>query len=64
LLGMVKEHAIEIITIGNGTASRETEALVAEVIDAWDGDLHYLIVNEAGASVYSASIWPGRNSPS
>ena len=55
LLGMVKEHSIEIITIGNGTASRETEALVAEVIDAWDGDLHYLIVNEAGASVYSAS---------
>ena len=55
LIGMLEKHAIEIICIGNGTASRETEALVAEVIDACDRDLHYLIVNEAGASVYSAS---------
>ena len=55
LLGMIEQYAIEIICIGNGTASRETEVLVAEVIDACDRDLHYLIVNEAGASVYSAS---------
>jgi uncharacterized protein len=55
LIGMLEKHAIEIICIGNGTASRETEALVAEVIDACERDLHYLIVNEAGASVYSAS---------
>jgi uncharacterized protein len=55
LLEIINEHSIDIIAIGNGTASRETEVLVAEVIDASDQDIHYLIVNEAGASVYSAS---------
>ena len=55
LLYLIEKYAIEIITIGNGTASRETEVLVAEVIDESARELHYLIVNEAGASVYSAS---------
>ncbi|NLJ69189.1 MAG: RNA-binding transcriptional accessory protein [Firmicutes bacterium] len=55
LLAKVEEHSVEIIAIGNGTASRETEALAAEVIAACRKELHYLIVNEAGASVYSAS---------
>ena len=55
LLHMVEEYNIDIISVGNGTASRETEALVAEVIEASPRDLQYLIVNEAGASVYSAS---------
>lgn len=55
LLGMIDKHGIEIIAVGNGTASRETEALVAEVVGVSDRDLHYVIVNEAGASVYSAS---------
>lgn len=55
-------HDVELIAIGNGTASRETERLVAQLIQEWPGgndrkkaDLHYLIVSEAGASVYSAS---------
>ena len=51
---LVQQHKISLITIGNGTASRETEQLVAELTRQLDG-LHYLIVNEAGASVYSAS---------
>ncbi len=52
---LVQKHHVNIITIGNGTASRETEQLVAEVIRSSQASLHYLIVNEAGASVYSAS---------
>ncbi|MEL7237062.1 MAG: helix-hairpin-helix domain-containing protein, partial [Chloroflexota bacterium] len=51
---LVKQHAASLIAIGNGTASRETEQLVAQVTASMDG-VHYLIVNEAGASVYSAS---------
>lgn len=54
LAALVQRHQISLITIGNGTASRETEQLVAE-LTRQDDDLHYLIVNEAGASVYSAS---------
>jgi uncharacterized protein len=54
---MVEKHRIEIIAIGNGTASRETETMVAELIGEMEVDwqVHYIIVNEAGASVYSAS---------
>lgn len=55
LLAKIQEHSLEIIAIGNGTASRETEVLAAQVIAACNKELHYLIVNEAGASVYSAS---------
>ena len=55
LLTAAAAYGIEIIAVGNGTASRETEALAAEVIEESDRDLHYVIVNEAGASVYSAS---------
>jgi uncharacterized protein len=51
---LIAKHAVTLITIGNGTASRETEQLVAELTRERD-DVHYLIVNEAGASVYSAS---------
>jgi uncharacterized protein len=54
LAALVQKHSISLITIGNGTASRETEQLVAELTRQMD-DVHYLIVNEAGASVYSAS---------
>ncbi|MFX0173104.1 MAG: Tex-like N-terminal domain-containing protein [Candidatus Hodarchaeota archaeon] len=50
---VIKEHKISIIVIGNGTASRETEFLISEIIKG--GDLKYAIVSEAGASVYSAS---------
>jgi uncharacterized protein len=52
---MVQEYKVDIIAIGNGTACRETEALVAEIITELDETVHYIIVNEAGASVYSAS---------
>jgi len=55
ILAIINEFAIGLIAIGNGTASRETEALVAEVIDRASSDVSYLIVDEAGASVYSAS---------
>jgi len=55
LLELCKNHNVQIISIGNGTASRETESLAIEVIDAYESDLSYIIVNEAGASVYSAS---------
>ena len=51
----MERHHIALIVIGNGTASRETEQLVAELIKTRGGSLQYLVVNEAGASVYSAS---------
>ncbi len=54
LKGLVQRHHVTLITIGNGTASRETEQLAAELIHQVQG-VHYLIVSEAGASVYSAS---------
>ena len=53
---IIKEYDIDIIAIGNGTASRESEKLVAEVINEYkDKKIEYIIVSEAGASVYSAS---------
>ncbi|WDH99964.1 Tex family protein [Paenibacillus urinalis] len=53
---LIHKYEIELIVIGNGTASRETEQFVAEVIQELEAkSLAYLIVNEAGASVYSAS---------
>ncbi|HRW49328.1 MAG TPA: Tex family protein [Caldilinea sp.] len=74
LAALVQRHGVTLISIGNGTASRETEQLVAELIKRLENgrfeigssspatnrqspisNLHYLIVNEAGASVYSAS---------
>ena len=55
MASLVNKHGITLITIGNGTASRETEQLVAELIKASCPQAQYLVVNEAGASVYSAS---------
>ena len=56
LLRLIDEYKIDIIAIGNGTASRESEALVADVINSCKTrKVEYIIVNEAGASVYSAS---------
>lgn len=51
---LIEKHRVTLISIGNGTASRETEQLAAELTRGRD-DVHYLITNEAGASVYSAS---------
>ena len=55
LSGLVRKHGVEHIAIGNGTASRETEQMAVEMISQLGGGLSYAIVNEAGASVYSAS---------
>ena len=54
-LKLVKKYDIDIVSIGNGTASRETETFVANIIKEEKLNVKYLIVNEAGASVYSAS---------
>jgi len=55
LLSMIKKYQIEIIAIGNGTASRETESFIASLIKKNHLNVQYVIVSEAGASVYSAS---------
>jgi len=55
LLQLIKKYHVEIIAIGNGTASRETESFVADLIRSVGMKVSYVIVNEAGASVYSAS---------
>ncbi len=54
LSGMIRKHGVVHIAIGNGTASRETEAMTVEMLKNLPG-VSYMIVNEAGASVYSAS---------
>lgn len=53
--GILAKYPISIIAIGNGTASRETEQFIADVLNELTTDIAYVIVNEAGASVYSAS---------
>mgnify|MGYP003586926440 FL=1 len=55
VLAAIKKHGITLVSIGNGTASYETEEFVAALINQHNLPLHYLITNEAGASVYSAS---------
>lgn len=52
---IIEKFAVEMVAIGNGTASRETEEFIAQVLKEIKRDVYYLIVNEAGASVYSAS---------
>ncbi len=64
LAGLVKKHGIELIAIGNGTASRETDKLAAELIKGMpEARLHKLVVSEAGASVYSASEFAAKEFP-
>ena len=55
MLALIQKHNVKIIAIGNGTASRESEAFVANLIKKYNLDVKYVIVSEAGASVYSAS---------
>ena len=55
VINLIDKYNIDIIAIGNGTASRESEAFIANVIKDSNKDVQYIIVNEAGASVYSAS---------
>ena len=52
---LVDRYAVEVIAIGNGTASRETESFIADALKQIDKEVYYIIVNEAGASIYSAS---------
>ncbi len=55
VLNFIKKYKVDVISIGNGTASRETEFFIAELIKKNNLKCQYIIVNEAGASVYSAS---------
>ena len=55
LLGLIKKHNIDIISIGNGTASKESEIFVADMIKKASRPVAYMVVSESGASVYSAS---------
>ena len=55
LKALINDYHVEMVAIGNGTASRESEAFVAEVLKEISMPVYYVIVNEAGASVYSAS---------
>ena len=52
---MIKKYHVELISLGNGTASRESEAVIAEMLHEIPEKVSYMITNEAGASVYSAS---------
>ena len=52
---LIKKHSVDVISIGNGTASKESEIFVADLIKELDRPVSYMMVNEAGASVYSAS---------
>ncbi len=55
MLDLINKYQVQVIAIGNGTASRESEAFVANLIKKYNLDVKYVIVSEAGASVYSAS---------
>ena len=52
---LITQYNVDIVSIGNGTASKESEAFIAETLKEMNGDTKYLITSEAGASVYSAS---------
>ena len=52
---LIETHKIDVIAIGNGTASRESESLISDLIKELGANTQYIIVNEAGASIYSAS---------
>ena len=54
-MSLIERFGVEIVAIGNGTASRESEQFIADILKEIDGNTAYIIVNEAGASVYSAS---------
>jgi protein Tex len=60
---LIENYSVTIVAIGNGTASRESEQFIAELLKGMDRDISYMIVNEAGASVYSASKLAGEEFP-
>ena len=55
VLRLIRRYGVDVVAIGNGTASRESELFIAETLKGLDRDVRYTIVSEAGASVYSAS---------
>lgn len=55
LMGLIQRHGVTLISIGNGTASKESEIFIAELLKTLDRPVFYVMTNEAGASVYSAS---------
>lgn len=63
LLQLIKKHNVDIISIGNGTASKETEMFAADTIKEADHPVYYMVVSEAGASVYSASKLAAKELP-
>lgn len=63
LASLVEKHGVDIVAIGNGTGSRESEAIVSELISEMKRELYYTIVNEAGASIYSASALGAKEYP-
>lgn len=63
LLQLIKKHNVDIISIGNGTASKETEMFAADAIKEADHSVYYMVVSEAGASVYSASKLAAKELP-
>lgn len=60
---LIKKYEIDVIAIGNGTASRESEKIVSDMLKEIDREVSYVIVNEAGASVYSASELASKEHP-
>ena len=52
---LVKKYGVDVVAIGNGTASGESELFIADLLPEWNGKVRYAVVSEAGASVYSAS---------
>lgn len=63
VLDLIKKHQVDLIAIGNGTASRETDAFVGELLRANRLDVDKVVVSESGASIYSASEIAGREFP-
>ena len=55
LTALINKHNVDLISIGNGTASRESEIFIADLIKELDKEIYYMVVSESGASVYSAS---------
>ncbi len=60
---LIEKHKIDVISIGNGTASKESEIFVADMLKAYGGKVRYEVVNEAGASVYSGSPLAAKEFP-
>lgn len=63
LAQLCRKHGVNLIAIGNGTASRETDKLAADLVKRLDADIQRVVVSEAGASVYSASEYASKEMP-